>query len=190
VLAKEIRMKVESLKGALPLAPTLHACANCPVHFVCCSVSSRGGIVDAPYLLPDDITAIAETTGLNEDEFVEHRVNTITGNAVSFVKTPESVGCRFHDVKSGRCNIYNARPLDCRLYPLDIMLIDGRYFWILREYCRISTEDIKSLLAYGQAILPFIKDQLHDYATIPLETMDSHPYQIIAPLEFEEKEVL
>ncbi|MCA1568651.1 MAG: YkgJ family cysteine cluster protein [Acidobacteria bacterium] len=164
----------------------LHACANCPVHLVCCSVSSKGGIVESPYLLPTDIKAISELKALEPEEFVEYRINEITGNTVSFVKTPKGVGCRFHDSLSGKCSIYHARPLDCRLYPLDVMLIQGGYYWILWEHCSITQDDIQALLAYGESILPLIREHLHDYATVPMEMMDKSPFQIIAPIQFPE----
>ena len=29
------------------------------------------------------------------------------------------------------CSIYENRPFDCRAYPCDICLIDGKYYWIV-----------------------------------------------------------
>lgn len=181
----EIHLRSEVMNERTPTAPKLHACMNCPANFVCCSVSSRGGVVESPYLMPSDIKAIAEVTGLDEKEFVENRVNPQTGNIVSFMSPPEGHGCRFHDTVGGKCGIYNARPIDCRLYPLDILFKDGNYYWILRQYCEITEEDLRALVAYGQALLPSIKDHLHDYATVPLEAMDKAPYLVVAPVEFE-----
>lgn len=34
-----------------------------------------------------------------------------------------------------RCAIYPQRPLDCRLYPLDIIEEEGRYYWCLFTDC-------------------------------------------------------
>lgn len=180
-----IDVKSAPLKEPNPPAPKLHACMNCPVNSVCCSVSSRGGVVESPYLMPSDIKAISEMTSLQEEAFVENRINPLTGNVVSFVSPPEGHGCRFHDIAGGKCGIYNARPIDCRLYPLDILFKDGNYYWILRQYCDITDEDLKALVAYGQALLPLIKDHLHDYATVPLEAMDRAPYLLVAPVMFE-----
>src|SRR5262245_38513998 len=114
-ISAEVQVKTELPKLADPPAPKLHACVNCPVNFVCCSVSSRGGVVEAPYLMPADIEAISGMTKLDKEVFVENRINPHTGNTVSFVGSPDGHGCRFHDTVGGKCGIYSARPLDCRL---------------------------------------------------------------------------
>jgi len=42
--------------------------------------------------------------------------------------------CKF--VKTGGiCEIYTIRPLDCRLFPLDIIEQDGRYYWCFYTIC-------------------------------------------------------
>jgi Fe-S-cluster containining protein len=168
-----------------PTAPKLHACVNCPVNFMCCSVSARGGLVEPPYLVPSEVSVIEAMTGTGKDIFVEERMNPITGNTVSFVSPAEGHGCRFHDAGSGKCNIYDARPIDCRLYPLDVLFQDGKYYWILWQYCEITAEDLQSLLKYGESILPSIGEHLHDFATIPLETMDNNPFQVVKEIQFE-----
>jgi len=164
-------------------APKLHACINCPVNFMCCSVSAKGGIVEPPYLIPAEVTAISAMTGLKVDDFAEKRSNPITGNVVSFVSPREGNGCRFHDTASGRCNIYEVRPIDCRLYPLDVLFKDGKYFWILWQYCEVTPEDLQALLAYGEAILSSIGEHLHDFATVPLDTMDNNPFEIVKEIK-------
>jgi Fe-S-cluster containining protein len=166
-------------------APKLLACMNCPANFVCCSVSTRGGVVESPYLMPTDITAISKMTGLKKEEFSEDRLNPLTGNVVSFISPANNEGCRFHDPIGRKCGIYDARPIDCRLYPLDILFKEGRYYWILWQYCEITNEDLEALVAYGQALIPSIKDHLHDYATVPLEAMDQAPFLIITPVQFD-----
>ena len=90
-------------------------------------------------------------------------------------------GCGFHDPRSGRCNIYAARPVDCRLYPLDIALIDGSYYWILRRYCDITDADLKNLIAFGEQILPQFRDRLRDYATVAVDGMDSLSFRSNSP---------
>lgn len=178
-------MKPLSSAQAHLQAPKLHACINCPVNFMCCTVSARGGIVEPPYLIPSEVSAIAAMTGLEEETFVEKRTNTITGNTVSFVSPSEGHGCRFHDAASGKCNIYDSRPIDCRLYPLDVLFQDGKYYWILWQYCEITPDDLEALLKYGNAILPSMGEHLHDFATVPLDTMDNNPYQIVKEIQFE-----
>lgn len=43
--------------------------------------------------------------------------------------------CAFLDRQSGKCRIYEARPLDCRLFPLDIIEQDGEYYWCIFTTC-------------------------------------------------------
>jgi Fe-S-cluster containining protein len=168
----------------LPSAPQLEACRDCPSSTVCCSVATRGGQIESPFLLPSDVAAIAGALQARPESFVENRVNTVTGNAVSFIRSQQAQGCRFHDRTTGHCEIYAVRPLDCRLFPLDIAQIDGIYYWILWQYCLITDNDLTELLAFGQQVLPLIADSLRDYATVPISGMTKTSYRVIRPLEF------
>lgn len=42
--------------------------------------------------------------------------------------------CPFLD-RNGKCKIYEMRPLDCRLFPLDIIEENGEYFWCVFTIC-------------------------------------------------------
>lgn len=42
-------------------------------------------------------------------------------------------GC--HYVKKGYCSIYPSRPLDCRLFPLDIVEERGKFYWCIYTVC-------------------------------------------------------
>ena len=42
--------------------------------------------------------------------------------------------CKFLD-SEGNCTIYKQRPLDCRLYPLDIIEENNNYYWCLFTDC-------------------------------------------------------
>ena len=159
--------------------PTLTACQNCPATTICCTVAARGGPIEPPFLLPTDLAAIAQATRAPIKSWVEKRRNPETGNDVPFMRASRDGGCGFHDPRSGRCNIYAARPVDCRLYPLDIALIDGSYYWILRRYCDITDADLKNLIAFGEQILPQFRDRLRDYATVAVDGIDSLPFEVI-----------
>jgi Fe-S-cluster containining protein len=163
-------------------APQLKACRECPSSSVCCSVATRGGSIESPYLLPSDVTNISGALGVEPEAFIERRTNTSTGNEVAFVKSNATKGCRFHDSATGRCAIYGVRPLDCRLFPLDIAYLKGAYHWILWNYCTITDDDLKMLLAFGNSILPLLAHNLRDYATVPIIGMERITYQIIAPI--------
>lgn len=59
------------------------------------------------------------------------------------VPVVEHAGVRFLDgcgacaAKQGtRCGVYSARPLDCRLFPLDIVEHEGAHWWCIFQNCR------------------------------------------------------
>ncbi len=50
-------------------------------------------------------------------------------------------GCGQCAAKVGtRCGIYTSRPLDCRLFPLDIVEHEGAYWWCIFQTCRHPSE--------------------------------------------------
>lgn len=50
-------------------------------------------------------------------------------------------GCGQCAAKVGtRCGIYKNRPLDCRLFPLDIVEHEGTYWWCIFQTCRHPAE--------------------------------------------------
>jgi Fe-S-cluster containining protein len=46
--------------------------------------------------------------------------------------------CAAFDPASNLCRIYNDRPLCCRLYPLDLMRLDGDVWWVIHAECPIA----------------------------------------------------
>jgi Fe-S-cluster containining protein len=47
--------------------------------------------------------------------------------------------CVFWNENERKCSIYENRPFDCRVYPFDICLIDGKYYWIVYS-CNPSSD--------------------------------------------------
>ena len=68
---------------------------------------------DWVYLTSAEISRLKTITGLVEDEFVVTRLNENTGHVFRTLDLP----CRFLDSSTGRCNVYEVRPLVCRLFP-------------------------------------------------------------------------
>lgn len=65
--------------------------------------------------------------------------------------------CKFVN-SEGVCEIYALRPLDCRLFPLDIIEQDGRYYWCFYTICpTLST--MKHLL---ESKIPEIEPRISD----------------------------
>ncbi len=69
------------------------------------------------------------------------------------VPVRDEAGVRFVDtcgacpaLRDGRCGVYAQRPLDCRLYPLDLVRHDGAYVWCIYTDCR-DPDALEAVLA-------------------------------------------
>ena len=84
---------------------------------------------------------------------------------------PSGHGCMFFNEETRLCNIYSARPLDCRLFPLDIIREDGKIYLILHtELCSINQAVLDAYVQYAQAhLIPLIKPHIREYTTINME---------------------
>ncbi len=85
----------------------------------------------------------------------------------------------FFDRSSGYCMIHAYRPVDCRLFPLDIKKIGDEYHWVQHNYphCKLSEDDDARLLRYGAQALPLLEGEIEDFATVPLPGMAEVGYR-------------
>jgi len=158
----------------------IDACRDCSgLH--CCGICSEGGVIEPPYLARYDIEKIEYFTGLKKEQFANEKKNPVTGNTMFTIKTKENEGCLFFDEEYGKCRIHSYRPMDCRLFPLDIRMREGNYCWALFKYkrCRIKKHDIISLLEFRDKALLILGDELRDYATYPVPGMEKIGYKIL-----------
>src|SRR5438445_673778 len=86
-------------------------CFTCDV---CCRFPERDSPL-RPYFTREEIQA-AIARGISPDAFPDH-----TGSKVEVVPQGEGYQCPAFQVETGRCGIYEDRPLDCRLYPVAVM---------------------------------------------------------------------
>lgn len=103
----------EPMTRELPQLVPDSACFRCDV---CCRFPEADSFL-RPYFTPQEI-ADAVTHGVPESSFPDK-----AGSQVNLVRSPVGEGylCPAFDSTSGRCGIYDVRPLDCRLYPLALM---------------------------------------------------------------------
>lgn len=163
----------------------ISACKQCSgVH--CCGVLVEGGTLEPPYLTKQDIENIQYFTGLKIDQFAIRRTNPVTGNTFHKIKVKPNQGCVFFDQNEGKCEIHAYRPMDCRLFPLDIEFRDGKYYWSLFRYvyCNLSKDDWNHLMEYKDIALQILGSELHDYATNPVPGMVKVGYQILTEVRF------
>lgn len=157
----------------------LEACKGCS-GFNCCGSLCKGGKIEPPFLTKHDLSAIKYFTGMKIEDFSETRINPYTGKSVFFLKTNKKQ-CFFFNPDEGKCKIHAIRPVDCRLFPLDIKKINSHYFWILYSYehCNLTDEDIPCLLNFRDRAVSILGGELIEYATVPLPGMAKLPQQIL-----------
>jgi len=90
----------------------------------------------------------------------------------------EHEACTFFDHNNSFCKIYEDRPIDCQLFPLDIVEKDGELWWAIYkdERCELSgllTDEV--LKNAERVIIPLLGDRLPEF-----------PNQVTHP-EFEQK---
>jgi len=66
----------------------------------------------------------------------------VSDSPVSFLGSTS--GCKY--AVNNRCQIYNKRPLDCRLFPLDLIEEDEEYWWVIFKNCSRHEEISKKLI--------------------------------------------
>ena len=137
-----------------------HLCSTCSV--ACCHK------IAPPFLTETDVRVISAATGRDPTQFSNY-VDHTTGEKVLQARADETGTCIFL-TNNRRCSIYMTRPLDCRLFPLDLEYDDGQFFWGIYEWsdCPLSKQE-ELEVAIDRAeneILPlFTWDELRLYAT-------------------------
>ncbi len=96
--------------------PQLVPAATCFRCDVCCRFPEADSFL-RPYFTREEIAG-AVTQGIPDSYFSD-----TSGSQINLVRHPTNEGyiCPAFDPTSGRCGIYEGRPLDCQLYPLALM---------------------------------------------------------------------
>ena len=97
-------------------------CESC-THKSCCTDFAE------PLLFPSDISKL-EQIGKFNSYFIDEMQ--IDGKSIKIIKRKDNTNsCVFWDEKKKVCGIYENRPYDCRMFPFDIDLVDGEFYWII-----------------------------------------------------------
>ena len=112
--------------------------AVCAVCDVCCRFPETDSAL-RPYFTSEEIQR-ALARGITPDSFSD-----FTGSKVRVIPHGEGYICPAFEPSTGRCGIYEDRPLDCRLYPVAVM-------W---------DEDHASVVMGWDSKCPFIRDNLN-----------------------------
>jgi len=103
----------KQMAGALPQIVPAATCFRCDV---CCRFPEVDSFL-RPYFTREEIAGTVRQ-GIPESYFPD-----TSGSQITLVRHPTDEGylCPAFDPTSGRCGIYEGRPLDCQLYPLALM---------------------------------------------------------------------
>jgi len=148
----------------------LEQCHHCATH-ICCKI-------EPAFLTPQDL----ERMGLSPQD--QEHVNKSAWNGFEFLHLQKRKNgkCVFYDSESKKCSKWNSRPLDCRLFPLDIDFHDGRFYWICYSYCKASVTEYK-LQKLEKTLLPEFTPYLAVYALLPMKMFESGSYRILREVQ-------
>lgn len=106
-------MDSKQMTKALPQLVPAATCFRCDV---CCRFLEADSFL-RPYFTREEISG-AVTQGIPDSCFPDK-----SGSQINLIRHPTDEGyiCPAFDPTSGRCGIYEGRPLDCQLYPLALM---------------------------------------------------------------------
>ena len=97
-------------------------CGNCS-HKNCCTDSA------VPLVFPTELKKILKVNPKYLDRIQTIKINGKQVNTIT--KKNNSTNCAFWDGDTGGCTIYESRPIDCKLYPFDILCLNNSYHWIV-----------------------------------------------------------
>lgn len=133
----------------------------------CCNFSECEGRSEgcySPWLLKEESLSLSDI-GLAVNEI----------GSVAFI---DGAVCRY--AKENRCHLYEDRPLDCRMFPLDIIEEEGRYWWSIFTICpkhKEIREKLIPLISKLEAIItPEMFEQYKRQIAITKEIYP--PYQL------------
>ena len=104
-------------------------------------LSTQAGRTSARLVKCGGCTACCERGGpvyVREEEVEGLRelgVPIVTTGGVAYIRRLADGSCPMLDRVGKRCRIYEKRPQCCRLFPLDVLVIDGRLQWAISDLC-------------------------------------------------------
>lgn len=144
-------------------------CNHCKVADKCCNKIGLRCDLTAPIVTKTEVEQIKNYL----KKTIGSPLNNFTGNQddkTTVIVTNYSGGCIFHE--NNRCKIYDVRPFDCRIFPLDIFKVGSKFFWVAYETFCEQEIDWSNLLAYGESLLrqygyDFLRDFVLDISQFP-----------------------
>jgi hypothetical protein len=139
--------------------------------------------VEAPFLTDLDVARISEATGLVPAEYTDTS-EILPHVSLTSIRKGADGACVFYRQLGPGCSIYLARPIDCRLYPLDIKVIDDRLTWIVYTSCPDGIFDagldwLELARIAETVLLPPLQDQLPVFVSIPTKAFEEGFWRVV-----------
>ena len=133
--------------------------------------------IEPPFLTRNDINNVACSTGLMPDQFAEESLS-IENKVFYQMRKGKTQRCHFYDQPSRKCGIYESRPIDCRLFPLDIIKIQQTFAWIMYSSCPVETPllmaaALEMVASAVEKLLPLLANDIAIYANLPTSGLKS-----------------
>ena len=156
---------------------TFSFCATCPAESHCCRRIRTSDALEPPFLLRDEALAIATSTHKDLHDFTEPE--STNGERLS-LRSVEGK-CIFY--KSGSCSVYDLRPMDCRLFPFDIIEGGlGQFIWIVYDDLCPATFDHKRHFENAKRVVAqssYSAADLRSFADYGATIMKKHRYRVL-----------
>lgn len=134
---------------------TYEFCTQCHNEKKKCCCSSHD--IDMPILLKLEAQTIQSSNPrFRRMREFSHNIGNTPIRQINEIKNSNNEHhCYFYDCSEQRCNIYNMRPIDCRLFPFDIKLdLNTNEYWIgyYSDLCDRQLPDPETMKMYAHVL--------------------------------------
>jgi Fe-S-cluster containining protein len=146
-------------------------CHKCKLSDRCCEQLGEFSGLSAPIVSKGELRRMRNLVGNKFSSCINTSIDN-KGRKIRTIQIRKSGSCIFHE--NGRCSIYENRPFDCMIFPLDIFEIDSHYHWIVYDTFCGEKIDFDKILRYGEFLLKkressFLKEFAWDVIDRPVK---------------------
>jgi Fe-S-cluster containining protein len=158
------------------LYDVLHPLASQPECQTCRLCEEHVGLV---YLLEDEASKLGNPS-----------LPILTAAQDQYLGRTRDGWCCAFDNENNACKIYDSRPLCCRIYPLDLMVVDEEIWWVIHSECPIAQRFQRERRLGVLAALTFSMEQRLSSEQIGRWIKQDRLSQIIEAFSFDQSKVV
>ena len=148
---------------------TFQKCTNCKENINCCQSFDK---INAPTLCENEVKVISK------------RYSDVVEKICDDLYTIKIVNNKCVFYKNNKCQIYDIRHLDCKLYPFDIIKIENKYYLILYKLNCNNINDFINDLEDINSIVEKIKPWIANFTNpVNFTKMKNKEYTIIKEIK-------